>query len=89
MIGEGLVVGLEELEGFRDAGECGGCRPDDILELLEGCHFVLEEPLAVAVDLLLELLVLDALGRGMGTRSSSCFCSFFFASFLGAVSVIV
>ena len=62
MLGEGLVVGLEELEGLGDAGHGAGGGLDDLLEFLEGGEFVLNQSFEVAVDFLLELLILHALG---------------------------
>jgi hypothetical protein len=83
VLGEGEVVGLEELEGLGDAGHGAGGRFDDVFELLEGGEFALDEAFDVSVNLLLQLPILNALGYRRITRSYSCFGSFFF-SFLGA-----
>lgn len=62
MLGEGLVVCLEELEGFWDAGHGAGGGLDDLLEFLKGGEIVLNQSFEVPIDFLLELLILHTLG---------------------------
>lgn len=73
---QGLVVGLEELEGLGHTRHGLGGTLDNLDELFEGALIVGKEELSIVVNLLLKLLILDTLHEGTITRSSS-FCSFF------------
>lgn len=81
--GEGSVVGLEELEGFGDAGHGSSGWFYDVLELLQRAKFVLQESFTVSIDFLLQFFIFNALNHEFFTRSYYCFWSFFL-SFLGA-----
>ena len=87
VLADALVVRPQELEGLGYAGH-GLCSSlDDVSEAGQaqlGLFVVLGEQEAdLVVNLLLELLVLDALSRCVVTRSSSFFLSFFL-SLMGA-----
>lgn len=54
-------MSFQELKWFWDAGHGSCSRLNDISQLFQRGDFARDEPLAMAVDLLFQLLVLNAL----------------------------
>ena len=80
-IGQGFVMGFEELEGFGDTGHGFGGGLDNISEFLKSEFLIKDELFTVMVNFFLQLLILNALYKAEITRSSSLAVSFLFLSF--------